>query len=71
MDNDQNFQFRDGSCDGSVFSDNVCLLSSCGAMGLMNNLMRAARALVAILQLKNNKKQSSQTAQWRAAAPDT
>ena len=86
VDNDQNFLFRDGSCDGSVFRDNVGLLSSYGATRLMNNLSlvanadvrrrekadkRPTRALGAILQLKSNKKQSSQTAQWRAAAPDT
>ena len=45
LDNDQNFLFRDGSCDTSAFQNESVRLSTCGVKRLMSNLSLAASNL--------------------------
>ena len=45
VDNDNNFLFRDGSCDTSAFQDGGVRLSTCGVKRLMSNLSLAASNL--------------------------
>ena len=42
IDNDQNFLFRDGSCDTSAFQNDSVRLSTCGVKRLMSNVSLAA-----------------------------